>query len=398
MNTHQERGQPCPRVEQRYAHSAKWEYGRGMKITSKIFEAFLKCPTKCYLHSFHSMNETGLGNEYAEWVRAQNKAYEHEAAQQLLDTVQEAERIAAPPAAANLKAAKWRLATHLVVQAPARSAESLVRELPSNEETRGLSGPRSDLIMESRVHAVERISSEGRSKAAQFIPIRFIYRNKLTKDDRLLLAFDAFVLSEMLGREVSLGKIIHGDDHTTLKVKISTMFGEVRKRIEKITALLSNRSADSHVRESEAGVAETRGLSGPRSVVLPDLVLNRHCGECEFRDRCRQKAIEADDLNLLAGMSAKERQKLRSRGIFTVTQLSYTFRPRRRPRRQRDKREKYHHALKALAIREQKIHIIGSPELKLEGTPVYLDVEGLPDRDFYCRINLCRLRSVSLPS
>jgi len=87
-------------------------------------------------------------------------------------------------------------------------------------------------------------------------------------------------------------------------------------------------------------------------------------------------------------MSAKERQQLRSKGIFTVTQFSYTFRPRRRPKRLRDKREKYHHSLKALAIREQKIHIVGSPELKIEGTPVYLDVEGLPDRDFYYLIGL----------
>ena len=54
----------------------------------------------------------------------------------------------------------------------------------------------------------------------------------------------------------------------------------------------------------------------------------------------------------------------------------------------RDKREKYHHSLKALAIREKKIHIVGSPELKLEGTPVYLDVEGLPDRDFYYLIGV----------
>ena len=37
----------------------------------------------------------------------------------------------------------------------------------------------------------------------------------------------------------------------------------------------------------------------------------------------------------------------------------------------------------ALAIREKKIHIVGSPEMKIEGTSVYLDVEGLPDRDFY---------------
>ena len=205
--------------------------------------------------------------------------------------------------------------------------------------------------------------SEGRGKPAQFVPIRFIFRNKLTKDDKLLLAFDAFVLSEVLGRAVSLGKIIHGDDHATLKVKTSALAGEVRKRIEKIAALLS-------------------------SPTPPDLVLNRHCAECEFQARCRKIAVEKDDLSLLAGMSAKERQKLRSKGIFTVTQLSYTFRPRRRPKRLRDKREKYHHSLKALAIREKKIHIVGSPELKIEGTPVYLDVEGLPDRDFYYLIGV----------
>src|SRR5208283_4376490 len=91
---------------------------------------------------------------------------------------------------------------------------------------------------------------------------------------------------------------------------------------------------------------------------------------------------------LLARMSEKERKKLQSKGIFTITQLSYTFRPRRRPKRLRDKREKYHHSLKALAIREKKIHIVGSPELKIEGTPVYLDVEGLPDRDFYYLIGV----------
>src|SRR5436853_3807495 len=120
----------------------------------------------------------------------------------------------------------------------------------------------------------------------------------------------------------------------------------------------------------------------------PDLVLNRHCSECEFQDRCRQKALEKDDLSLLANMTGKERKKFHNKGIFTITQLSYTFRPRRRPDRMRDKREKYHHSLKALAIRENKIHIVGNPELKIEGTPVYLDVEGLPDRDFYYLIGV----------
>ncbi len=54
----------------------------------------------------------------------------------------------------------------------------------------------SSATIETCLHAVERIPSAGRGQPAQFVPIRFIYRNKLTKDDKLLLAFDAFVLSE----------------------------------------------------------------------------------------------------------------------------------------------------------------------------------------------------------
>jgi len=215
----------------------------------------------------------------------------------------------------------------------------------------------------ARIHAVERLPPPGRCKPAQFIPIRFTFFNKLTKDGPLSVAFDALVLSEVLGRDVSLGKIIHGDNHASLKVKIPTLLPKARKISEKISALLASASP-------------------------PDLILNRHCEECEFRDRCRQKALEKDEPSLLSGMSAKERQKFRSKGIFTVTQLSYTFRPRRRPKRLRNKRDRYYHALKALAIRENKIHIIGSPEFKIESTPVYLDVEGLPDSDFYYLIGL----------
>ena len=60
----------------------------------------------------------------------------------------------------------------------------------------------------------------------------------------------------------------------------------------------------------------------------PDLVLIPHCAECEFQTRCRQKAEEKDDLSLLSGMTEKERRNLHDKGIFTVTQLYYTFRPR----------------------------------------------------------------------
>jgi len=299
-----------------------------MKITPSLFHAHLKCPTKCWLRF---TGEPATGNSYAEWVQRQNETYQTTAIECLRSEVPQDE-CAVAPAQENLKTSKWRLGFEVLLT-------------PSEN-------------LETRLHAVERVAAEGRGKPAQFIPIRYVFTNKLGKDEKLLLAFDAFVLSEILGREISLGKIIHGGNHATLKVKTLALTSEVRKHIEKITAFLSSPSP-------------------------PDLILNRHCAECEFQAGCRQKAIEKDDLSLLATMSEKERKKLHNKGIFTVTQLSYTFRPRRRPKRMRDKREKYHHSLKALAIRKKKIHIVGSPELKIEGTPVYLDVEGLPDRDFY---------------
>ena len=95
-----------------------------------------------------------------------------------------------------------------------------------------------------------------------------------------------------------------------------------------------------------------------------------------------------DELSLLSGISEKDRKRLHGNGIFTVTQLSHTFRPRRRRKESKSKQEKHHHSLRALAIRENKIHAVEISDAKLEGTPVFLDVEGVPDRDFYYLIGI----------
>jgi len=152
-------------------------------------------------------------------------------------------------------------------------------------------------VLNCELHALERAPSESRGKPPQLIPIRFVFTNKLGEDDKLLLAFDAFVLSKLTDHEIGFGKIIHGDDHKALKVKTAIFYGEVQKRVERGAALLS-------------------------SPTPPDLVLNRHSGECEFQARGRQKAIETDDLSLLSGMRDKKRKKFHRKGIFTITQLS----------------------------------------------------------------------------
>jgi predicted RecB family nuclease len=304
-----------------------------MKISSQLFEAYLYCPLQCWLHS---RAETISGNIYAEWARAHNEAYYKNGLKHAFTTIPETARAINPPISKTFTDSTWRLTTNV--------------RLNTND-------------IEAHLQAVEKLSSEGGARTDQFVPYRFEFANKLTKIHKLSLAFDALVLSEAVGREVSLGKIIHGDNHSTLTVKLLSLVSEVKKRIKDITALLANNTP-------------------------PDVLLNRHCGQCDFQARCRKQATDKDELSLLSGMSKKERKKFHDKGIFTVTQLSHTFRPRRRRRNVQDRQEKYHHSLRALAIRENKIHAIDLPKHDPDGTQVFLDVEGIPDRDFYYLIGV----------
>ena len=128
-----------------------------MNVTSALFEAFLKCPTKCYLRS---TGQAGGENVYAEWVRAQNDVYRSKTAKLVIEAAADTEGPVASPAAKDLKTAAWRLAVDLHVKAGA---------------------------IESRIHAVERQPPQGQRRPAQFIPIRLTFFNKLTKgvDHRL---------------------------------------------------------------------------------------------------------------------------------------------------------------------------------------------------------------------
>jgi hypothetical protein len=266
-----------PGGRKRLTQAGGKEQNSGMTITPSLFGAFLKCPTKCWLRF---TGEPPSGNPYAAWVQAEHESYRADAAKRLTADASSSCRSRGDEAqisAESLKTAQWQLAVDvdLVVAQASPPASSGSVPLPG-EKPGGTPGQLADgtSALQSRLHALERIPSEGRGKAAQFIPIRFVFTNKLGRDDKLLLAFDALVLSHVLGREISLGKIIHGDDYATLKVKIGArtaesarppasskgLASEVRKRLDKITALLANPTP-------------------------PDLVLNRHCAECEFQPR-----------------------------------------------------------------------------------------------------------------
>jgi len=208
-----------------------------------------------------------------------------------------------------------------------------------------------------------------------FVPVLLLPWDKLDLSDTLAVCFGALALSQATGILPDTGALIYGDGYRRKTVKMADYLARTRQIIEAIEA--------------------SRQGQKP-----PPLVLNEHCSVCDFQSRCRDLAIEHDDLSLLTAMTGKERTKCNTKGISTIAQLSYGYRPRRRKRAKLDAEDstksakratpvvKNDHKLKALAIKKNQIHVVGTPSLKFTGVPIFLDVEGMPDRDFYYLVGL----------
>jgi len=115
--------------------------------------------------------------------------------------------------------------------------------------------------------------------------------------------------------------------------------------------------------------------------IAPVFYKNAHCHECPFWKSCHQKLKEKDCISLLGGMSSNVVLKYHNKGIFTVLQLSHLFRLRRRRNRPQSSGS-YLWELKALSIREKKTFVLRVPEIREHDISIYIDFEGLPDKDF----------------
>jgi predicted RecB family nuclease len=201
------------------------------------------------------------------------------------------------------------------------------------------------------------------------VPILYSACSKSDQSDDLLVCFGALAIALATRTEIpQTGKVIYGQAHRGKTVRIADHRAKTQQVVEAI-------------------------VSACHAVEPPSLVLNKHCPTCDFQPRCRALAVEREALSLFGGMTAKERAKCEEKGITTVTQLSYGYRPRRRRRAQPTAPRgsppvKHDHKLKALAIKKAQIHVVGSPSLSFKGTPVFMDVEGMPDRKFYYLIGL----------
>lgn len=117
----------------------------------------------------------------------------------------------------------------------------------------------------------------------------------------------------------------------------------------------------------------------------PPVFLNKHCPCCPFRDACREKAEKEDHLSLLDRMTPQLMKKYHGKGIFTITQLSYLYKPRRSKKR---RVVRHRLELQALAIRTGKTYIEHLPELSRPQVELFVDVEGIPDQQLQYLIGL----------
>jgi hypothetical protein len=137
---------------------------------------------------------------------------------------------------------------------------------------------------------------------------------------------------------------------------------------------------------------QIRAWSGEPTTQPPSVVLNKHCPFCPFKNVCREQAEAADDLSLLDRMTVKAIRQYHNKGIFTVHQLSYTFHPRRRPKRAKAVGHPHNFPLQAMAIRDQKVYVLDPPVLTLADTQVFIDLEGDPDGGFVYLIGMLVVR------
>jgi len=241
-------------------------------ITTELLAAFLNCRYKAFLKATNTPSTT---SDFQQLETTLQQEFVQRARQHLLGS----------------------LPADQVSHAPKSLARALHREHSIITNAHAAIGDLSVCI-----DALVRPHSKS---SCEYIPVRFVCKEKVVRQDKLLLAFWGLCLARMGNCDPRFGKIIYGEAFTPTKVRIDTLISSVEHSLLDIASFSKSNAA-------------------------PQLRLNGHCSVCEFQQHCRDHALETDDLSLLRTIKDQEITKLNAKGIFTTTQLSYTYRPRRR--------------------------------------------------------------------
>ena len=195
-------------------------------------------------------------------------------------------------------------------------------------------------------------------------PAIVVGTHSITKEQKLELLFAGYVLGEIQGKIPEHGKIIDVDG-ISHQVKLGESDNILLPLLRPLQTWIT--------------------VSDPEP---PPLLLNRHCPSCQFRDLCQARAEKEDNLSLLAAIKSKDVRYYEKKGIFTVKQLSYVYKPRRPRNRAKNLHATHKPELQALAIRTGKIYLQQIPTFSRQDVELFIDIEGIPDQQFYYLIGL----------
>jgi predicted RecB family nuclease len=302
------------------------------KITRDVLEGYLHCKTKAHLKL---AAQQGSASDYEKLLVASRGKVRQTAIGKILERHPATELARAIP----------------LTIAALRAGPSFVLDATLEDD-----------LLSLGFDGLKRVDGPSKLGDFHYVPVLFHEGRLVRQEQRRLLEVYGLLLSRIQGRMPGYGVVWHGEECRTTKVPLSP----------------DTRMAERLLRD----------LKQVEDAVPPRLVLNDHCQVCEFRGRCRQQAIREDNLSLLRGLGEKELSSYFRKGIFTLTQLAHTFRPRRKGKRVLRQTTHRYHALHALAIRDSRVYLFGTPKLADAPVWIYLDLEGLPDEGFVYLIGM----------
>jgi len=213
--------------------------------------------------------------------------------------------------------------------------------------------------LEAPCDALMPVTRAASRQAHRYEPTIVVGTRTISQEQQLELLFVGYVLGRLqralppTGSIVGLGEQVH-------RVPLAKRYAQLAPIVEVLRAWKRAPSADP-----------------------PPVILNQHCHECQFRVGCLAQAERDDDLSLLDRITPKIRRRYHNRGIFTVKQLSYVYKPRRRGKRAPKALVQHQPELQALALRTGKTYLHELPALTRHETELFLDIEGVPDQRAY---------------
>jgi predicted RecB family nuclease len=298
------------------------------KITRDIIESYLNCKYKGHLKL---AGESGTPSDYEAMTTAARQASRGEAVAKL------AARFGEGDAGRGT----------VVAAAPLKQGVPLLADVDLEDV---------DLLL--RCDALKWADGASKLGDYHYVPVLHTDRDKVGRQHKVFLGLYGLVLARVQGLRPAFGLIARGPEARLGKVHLDA---KLYRHAEQIL--------------DEVKQLQTGGEP-------PRLMLNKHCHVCEFRQRCRMKAEEAGDISLLTGVGEKGLKRYNRKGIFTLTQLSCTFRPRKRGKRVKRTDHPRYAALQALAIREKKVHVYGTPYLPHKPVQMFFDAEGVEGSGF----------------